>query len=88
MGTRQGYLRLCKIMFNHKLCLQVLPSEDPLDRPDFNAVEYINSLFPTEQSLANIDDVVHKIRLKIRLMSYQFHQDFKLTKSLTVCYCS
>ncbi|XP_029467279.1 vacuolar protein sorting-associated protein 53 homolog isoform X2 [Rhinatrema bivittatum] len=45
---------------------QVFPSQDPLDSADFHAVEYINSLFPTEQSLANIDDVVNKIRLKIR----------------------
>uniref|UniRef100_A0A672JKP1 Vacuolar protein sorting-associated protein 53 homolog n=1 Tax=Salarias fasciatus TaxID=181472 RepID=A0A672JKP1_SALFA len=45
---------------------QVFPSQDPLDRADFNAVEYINTLFPTEQSLANIDDVVNKFRLKIR----------------------
>uniref|UniRef100_A0A1D5R5D8 Vacuolar protein sorting-associated protein 53 homolog n=1 Tax=Macaca mulatta TaxID=9544 RepID=A0A1D5R5D8_MACMU len=41
-------------------------NQDPLDRADFNAVEYINTLFPTEQSLANIDEVVNKIRLKIR----------------------
>uniref|UniRef100_A0A8D3B8R2 Vacuolar protein sorting-associated protein 53 homolog n=1 Tax=Scophthalmus maximus TaxID=52904 RepID=A0A8D3B8R2_SCOMX len=46
--------------------VKVFPSQDPLDRADFNAVEYINTLFPTEQSLANIDDVVNKIRLKIR----------------------
>ncbi|XP_072496002.1 vacuolar protein sorting-associated protein 53 homolog isoform X2 [Notamacropus eugenii] len=46
---------------------QVFPSQDPLDRADFNAVEYINTLFPTEQSLANIDEIVNKIRLKIRL---------------------
>uniref|UniRef100_A0A673GKX2 Vacuolar protein sorting-associated protein 53 homolog n=1 Tax=Sinocyclocheilus rhinocerous TaxID=307959 RepID=A0A673GKX2_9TELE len=45
---------------------QVFPSQDPLDRADFNAVEYINTLFPTEQSLANIDEVVNNIRLKIR----------------------
>uniref|UniRef100_A0A1D5RFY2 Vacuolar protein sorting-associated protein 53 homolog n=1 Tax=Macaca mulatta TaxID=9544 RepID=A0A1D5RFY2_MACMU len=45
---------------------RVFPSQDPLDRADFNAVEYINTLFPTEQSLANIDEVVNKIRLKIR----------------------
>ncbi|XP_061781823.1 vacuolar protein sorting-associated protein 53 homolog [Nerophis lumbriciformis] len=45
---------------------QVFPSQDPLDKADFNAVEYINTLFPTEQSLANIDEVVNKIRLKIR----------------------
>lgn len=29
-------------------------------------VDYINSLFPTEQSLSNIDDVVNKMELKIR----------------------
>lgn len=29
--------------------LKVFPSQDPLDRADFNAVEYINTLFPTEQ---------------------------------------
>ncbi|ESO97342.1 hypothetical protein LOTGIDRAFT_214182 [Lottia gigantea] len=45
---------------------QVLPTSDPLDRSDFNPVDYINTLFPTEQSLANIDDVVGKIRHKIR----------------------
>jgi hypothetical protein len=45
---------------------QVLPSNDPLDQPDFNAVDYINSLFPTEQSLSNIDDVVNSMECKIR----------------------
>ncbi|KAI0230424.1 hypothetical protein LSAT2_019219, partial [Lamellibrachia satsuma] len=45
---------------------KVLPSSDALDSPDFNAVEYINNLFPTEQSLSNIDDVVSRIRSKIR----------------------
>ncbi|XP_044738076.1 vacuolar protein sorting-associated protein 53 homolog [Chrysoperla carnea] len=45
---------------------QVLPSNDPLDQPNFNAVDYINTLFPTEQSLSNIDDVISKMELKIR----------------------
>ena len=45
---------------------QVLPSSDALDSCDFNAVEYINNLFPTEQSLSNIDDVVSRIQSKIR----------------------
>lgn len=45
---------------------QVLSSDDPLDKPDFDAIAYINSLFPTEQSLVNIDDVVKKIKGKIR----------------------
>ncbi|XP_049767266.1 vacuolar protein sorting-associated protein 53 homolog [Schistocerca cancellata] len=45
---------------------QVLPSSDPLDKPDFNAVDYINTLFPTEQSLSNIDDVIGNMQYKIR----------------------
>jgi hypothetical protein len=45
---------------------QVIPCTDALDRPDFDAVAYINSLFPTEQSLSNIDEVVNRICFKIR----------------------
>lgn len=45
---------------------QVLPSSDPLDQPNFNVVDYINALFPTEQCLSNIDDVVNKMESKIR----------------------
>uniref|UniRef100_A0A8C6VJC0 Vps53 N-terminal domain-containing protein n=1 Tax=Naja naja TaxID=35670 RepID=A0A8C6VJC0_NAJNA len=37
---------------------QVFPSQDPLDRADFNAVEYINTLFPTERLDDNIRTVV------------------------------
>nr|CAI5860964.1 unnamed protein product [Callosobruchus analis] len=44
---------------------KVLPSKDPLDEPDFNSIDYINSLFPTEQSLSNIDEVVLKMENKI-----------------------
>ena len=42
---------------------QVLESDDPLIKPDFNPADYINSLFPTEQSLNSnnsIDDVIFK----------------------------
>ena len=35
---------------------QVLPSDDPLDQADFDAIDYINSLFPTEQSLGTMAD--------------------------------
>lgn len=38
---------------------------DPLDQPNFNVVDHINTLFPTEQSLSNIDEVVNKIENKI-----------------------
>ncbi|XP_057660392.1 vacuolar protein sorting-associated protein 53 homolog isoform X2 [Diorhabda carinulata] len=44
---------------------EVFPSKDPLDEPDFNSIDYINSLFPTEQSLSNIDEVVFKVENKI-----------------------
>ncbi|XP_054154462.1 vacuolar protein sorting-associated protein 53 homolog [Oppia nitens] len=45
---------------------QILSSDDPLDKTDFNAVEYINGLFPSEQSLSNIDDVLNRMKQKIR----------------------
>jgi len=45
---------------------EVISGTDPLDGAEFNPVDYINSLFPTEQSLANIDEVVARIRLRIR----------------------
>lgn len=44
----------------------ILPSDDPLDRPDFDVIEYINELFPNEQSLSNLDDVISKDRSRIR----------------------
>lgn len=47
----------------------VLPSEDPLDRPDFDIVAYINQIFPSEQSLANVDNVVAEVRQKIQLVT-------------------
>ncbi|CAB4054024.1 VPS53 [Lepeophtheirus salmonis] len=47
---------------------KVLPSDDPLDSPDFNDVDYINSIFPTEQSLTNLDDVISDMTDKITLI--------------------
>ena len=44
----------------------ILPSEDPLDKPDFDLVEYINELFPNEQSLSNIDEVIVRDRARIK----------------------
>lgn len=46
----------------------MLSNEDPLDKPEFNSIEYINSLFPTEQSLSNIDDVLNRMKEKIRFV--------------------
>ncbi len=43
-----------------------MPSDDPLDVADFNPVDYINSLFPTEQSLSNIDQVISNMETKVQ----------------------
>ncbi|XP_050525562.1 vacuolar protein sorting-associated protein 53 homolog [Daktulosphaira vitifoliae] len=44
---------------------EILPSDDPLDNPDFDTIDYINKLFPTEQSLVNIDDVINSLECKV-----------------------
>jgi hypothetical protein len=33
-----------------KIMEEIVPSDDTLDRPNFDIVDYINELFPTEQS--------------------------------------
>ncbi|KJE95118.1 vacuolar protein sorting 53 [Capsaspora owczarzaki ATCC 30864] len=52
---------------------QVFPSDDPLDSPDFNPVNYINALFPTEQSLANVDAVIKKLQGGVRKLNTNIH---------------
>ena len=52
-----------------------MPSTDEIDRADFNSVDYINQLFPTEQSLANIDEVIGGVKSKIRSLD----TDIRLT---------
>ncbi|KAL1502584.1 hypothetical protein ABEB36_007707 [Hypothenemus hampei] len=44
---------------------EILPRRDSLDEPDFNSIDYINTHFPTEQSLSNIDEVVIKMENQI-----------------------
>ncbi len=39
---------------------EVFPSSDPLDASDFSPVNYINELFPTEQSLTNLVRIRNK----------------------------
>lgn len=45
---------------------EAFQSTDPLDDPNFDTVKHINSLFPNEQSLANLDPFVAKLKVKIR----------------------
>ena len=40
---------------------ELLPSDDPLQSKNFSVIDYINTIFPTEQSLSNIDDVVRNV---------------------------
>lgn len=47
--------------------LQVFPSQDPLDRADFNAVEYINALFPTEQ----VSNALNTLRIYFHTFYHQ-----------------
>ena len=47
---------------------EIFPSDDPLDAPDFDPVDYINEMFPTEQSLVNLDDVLSDYKCKIHVI--------------------
>eukprot|EP01117_Protostelium_nocturnum_P009871 TRINITY_DN3519_c0_g2_i1.p1 TRINITY_DN3519_c0_g2~~TRINITY_DN3519_c0_g2_i1.p1 ORF type:complete len:846 (-),score=252.04 TRINITY_DN3519_c0_g2_i1:36-2573(-) len=48
-----------------KVISQVVPSNDPLDEPSFNATEYINSIFPDTNSLSELDPAIGRIRSRI-----------------------
>lgn len=47
---------------------QVLKSNEPLDNPDFNATDYINQLFPNEQSLVNIEDLISELDCSVSVI--------------------
>lgn len=44
----------------------MFPSDDPLDRPDFNITDYINKRFPNEESLDNLDSELDNIKGMIK----------------------
>ncbi|CAO1310400.1 unnamed protein product [Diamesa tonsa] len=47
---------------------QVLQSPDPLDKSDFNPTDYVNNLFPNEQSLSNIDEIISKMEVEVSVI--------------------
>ena len=49
----------------------VFPSSDPLEQADFNVVDYINTLFPNEQSLSTIDEVVANVENRISDLDHE-----------------
>lgn len=57
-----------------ELIASVFPSDDPLQQPNFNVVDHINKLFPTEQSLSTIDDVVADVESKISELDEEISQ--------------
>ena len=42
---------------------QLMPADDPLYRADFDVTNYINTLFPTEQSLSQLDETMAQVRI-------------------------
>ncbi|KAF4315011.1 hypothetical protein BBO99_00009666 [Phytophthora kernoviae] len=49
-----------------KCLMQILPSEDVLDRPEFDAREFINRNFPDEQSMGDINNFVSRLRVRMK----------------------
>lgn len=45
-----------------------MKSDDPMDDIDFNCVDYINQLFPNEQSLVNIDETIQRMQCEVSLL--------------------
>ncbi|XP_050427138.1 vacuolar protein sorting-associated protein 53 homolog isoform X3 [Adelges cooleyi] len=54
---------------------EILPSNNSLDRPDFDTIDYINMMFPTEQSLANIGDVINSLECKVDSIKSEIRSD-------------
>ncbi|KAI8148076.1 Vps53-like protein [Fennellomyces sp. T-0311] len=51
--------------------LRILKVKSPLDSPDLNPTDYINRLFPNEQSLSSLDTVLHKLEAKTDELSVE-----------------
>lgn len=43
----------------------LFPSDDPLDKADFDVVTYLNQIFPTEQSLIGLDEFIGQTNAQI-----------------------
>uniref|UniRef100_A0A3P8ZPX5 Vacuolar protein sorting-associated protein 53 homolog n=1 Tax=Esox lucius TaxID=8010 RepID=A0A3P8ZPX5_ESOLU len=61
----------------------VFPSQDLLDRADFNAVEYINTLFPTEQALEEAQVAIGQLFGKIKDIKDKAEKSEQMVKEIT-----
>ncbi|KAL7067213.1 hypothetical protein ACR3K2_23140 [Cryptosporidium serpentis] len=50
-------------------------SEDELQRPEFDTIEYVNKLFPNEQSLTQLDDVLSTLTKRLNNLELEIFQD-------------
>uniref|UniRef100_A0A8C8J7D0 Vacuolar protein sorting-associated protein 53 homolog n=2 Tax=Oncorhynchus TaxID=8016 RepID=A0A8C8J7D0_ONCTS len=57
--------------------------QDPLDRADFNAVEYINTLFPTEQALEEAQVAIGQLFGKIKDIKDKAEKSEQMVKEIT-----
>ncbi len=55
----------------------MFPSSNPLDARDFDPIEYINALFPTEQSLAGVDDRLTSIQVQIHQLDEEIRSSVR-----------
>jgi len=46
---------------------KMFPSDDPLDSVNFDVTQYINAMFPNEQSLSNLDEVILELSERIEV---------------------
>ncbi|EEA06100.1 uncharacterized protein CMU_018570 [Cryptosporidium muris RN66] len=49
--------------------------EDELQRPEFDTIEYVNKLFPNEQSLTQLDDVLNTLTKRLNNLELEIFQD-------------
>ncbi|KAI9096614.1 Vps53-like protein [Phlyctochytrium arcticum] len=53
---------------------KVFENKDPLDSSDFDPLEYINLMFPDEESLAQAESVLGKLHERIKQMDREMHE--------------
>ncbi|KAL0233671.1 hypothetical protein PCE1_002180 [Barthelona sp. PCE] len=58
-----------------KRLLEIVPSNDPLDSPEFDVTNYINTYFPNDESLQHIDTFMSKLelqktQLRVKIMGF------------------
>ena len=48
---------------------------NPYTNPQFDCIKHINTLFPNEQSLINIDSEIDKLQLELNTLQTELQED-------------